>query len=245
MTGPCGLCVAGNGALPAKGSFEQDAVTSLLALPMASAEYYVVHGKHDDPQAKHDALAGWVSEFESAHDGRSPSIYLGGMCSDLSPLELLAHMPAYLARSERLLVLAGPALPEQLWCAMECYAWVALGGCIENIEVVIVASTPASVRAVVSAFDAFHVMYSLSNDDTDTRRRLMAAIELAGIAHFNATLRQLMPRVQAAADRLTTLLSSSTSSVLLTGVQAALSPGSSVHSPGSSVHRPGGAFSHC
>jgi hypothetical protein len=30
---------------------------------------------------------------------------------------------------------------------------------------------------------------------------MMAAIELAGIAHFNASLRELMPRVQAAADR--------------------------------------------
>jgi hypothetical protein len=110
-----------------------------------------VHGKHDDPQAKLDALSGWVSEFESAHDGRSPSIYLGGVCADLSPVELLEHMPAYLARSERLLILAGPALPEQLWCAMECYAWVALGGSVEDVDVAIVApSDAANVRAIIN-----------------------------------------------------------------------------------------------
>jgi hypothetical protein len=80
-------------------------------------------------------------------------------------VQLLEHMPAYLARSERLLILAGPELPEQLWCAMEVYTWCALGGCIEDVEVVIVALAPTHVGAIVSAFDAFHVMYSALADE--------------------------------------------------------------------------------
>ncbi|KAJ1632620.1 hypothetical protein T492DRAFT_21327 [Pavlovales sp. CCMP2436] len=169
--------------------------------PMASAEYYVVHGRYDDPQAKLDALASWVSNIESAHGGRSPSIYIGGVYAGISPVELLEHMPVYIARSKRLLILAGPGLPAQLWCAMECYTWFALGGRIEDVEVAIVASDAANAGAAVSAFDAFHVMYSLSGGESCTRRRLMAAVELAGIRRFNGTLRKLMPRVKDAADR--------------------------------------------
>ncbi|KAJ1627227.1 hypothetical protein T492DRAFT_877045 [Pavlovales sp. CCMP2436] len=176
----------------ANGGAEQDAATGLP--PMASAEYYVVHGRHDNPQAKLDALAGWVSEFERAHDGRSPSIFIGGVCAGISPVEQLEHMPVYVARSKRLLILAGPELPAQLWCAMECYTWFALGGCIEKVEVAIVGADAENIGAVVSAFDAFHVMYSLSDGDTAARGRLMAATELAGIIQFNATLRELVPR---------------------------------------------------
>ncbi|KAJ1636912.1 hypothetical protein T492DRAFT_956006 [Pavlovales sp. CCMP2436] len=182
------------------GSAEPDAATSLQ--PMASAEYYVVHGRYDDLQAKLDALAIWVTEFECAHDGRSPSIFISGVCAGISPVEQLEHMPICVARSKRLLILAGPGLPAQLWCAMECYTWFALGGCIENVEVAIVVTDAGSIGSVVSAFDAFHVMYSLSDGDTAAQRQLMAAIELAGIAQFNGTLRELMPRVKAAADRL-------------------------------------------
>jgi len=181
------------------GGAKPDATTS--PPPMASAEYYVVHGRYDDPQTKLDTLAGWVSEFERAHDGRSPSLFIGGVCADLSPVELLEHMPVYIARSKRLLILAGPELPAQLWCAMECYTWFALGGRIEDVEVAIVASDAANAGAAVSAFDAFHVMYSLSGGESCTRRRLMAAVELAGIRRFNGTLRKLMPRVKDAADR--------------------------------------------
>jgi len=179
---------------------ELDAATS--PPPMASAECYVVQGKYDDPQAKLDALASWACEFEHAHNGRSPSICIGGMSDILSPVELLEHMPVYIARSNRLLILAGPELPAQLWCAMECYTWFALGGRIEDVEVAIVGADAGNISTVVSAFDAFHVMYSLSDGDSAARRRLMAATELAGIAAFNMTLRRLVPRVKEAADRL-------------------------------------------
>ncbi|KAJ1636927.1 hypothetical protein T492DRAFT_860811 [Pavlovales sp. CCMP2436] len=184
-------------------SAEPDAATS--PLPLASAKYYVVHDRYDDPQAKLDALAGWVSEFERAHGGL-PSLFIGGVRAGISPVELLEHMPVYIARSERLLILAGPELPAQHWCAMECYTWFALGGRIEDVEVAIVASDAATAGAFVSAFDAFHVMYSLLDGDTSARQRFMAAIELVGVARFNWTLRRLVPRVKEAADRLSAQL---------------------------------------
>jgi len=173
--------------------------------PLACAEYYVVHGRHDDPQAKLNALAGWVSNFERMH-GRTPSLYIGCVRVGISPVELLEHMPVYIARSEQLLILAGPELPAQHWCAMECYTWFALGGRIEDVEVAIVASDAATAGAFVSAFDAFHVMYSLLDGDTSARQRFMAAIELVGVARFNWTLRRLVPRVKEAADRLSAQL---------------------------------------
>ncbi|KAJ1636960.1 hypothetical protein T492DRAFT_956313 [Pavlovales sp. CCMP2436] len=191
---------AGGHAMPA----EQYAATSLPS--MASADYYVVHGRNDDPQTKLDTLAGWVSEFQRAH-GRSPSLFISGVCANLTPVELLEHMPVYIARSKKLLILAGPELPAQLWCAVECYTWFALGGRIEDVEVAIVGADAANIGAVVSAFDAFHVMYSLAGEETCTRRRLMATIEFAGITLFNGTLRELTLRVKEAADRLISRLS--------------------------------------
>ena len=184
------------------------ATTATTAIHPPSADVYVVHSAADDAQARLDALALWAEAFERAH-GRAPAVWLGSASADLSLVatELLEHMPVYMARCRRLLVLAGARTPDLISSAVEVYAWFALGGRIEEVEVAIVApdgrgdaGSNAGLGAVVSAFDAFHAMYSLADDDTEVARRLMAAIELAGVAQLNGVLRELLPLVMAAAE---------------------------------------------
>lgn len=166
-----------------------------------TADCYVVYSPSASAAANLAALTLWVANFEREHR-RSPSVWIDVLCADVSltSIELLEHMPVYLARSKRLLLLASAKLTERLWSAMECWTWFVLGRQIESIDVVIVRLPGVEVRHAISAFDSFHVMWSLSSEGPAVRRRLEHAVELASVQHFNAKLRELTPLVQRAAE---------------------------------------------
>lgn len=128
---------------------------------------------------------------------------LQALCADpsLTDVQLLEHLPVYLARSHRLLVLAGPTLPSRLHCALECYAWRAIGGRPQDVDISLTASTPDERADVVSSIDAFHVMWTRGGSNSEVLERIVRTIELASIDLFNNGLRDLLPRVVAQVER--------------------------------------------
>ena len=82
------------------------------------ADAYVVHSFDDNAKDRAVALCTWAAAFEARHQ-RPPTVWLNQLCADmsLSTVQLLAHLPVYQAKCHRLLLLAGPTLPERLWCA--------------------------------------------------------------------------------------------------------------------------------
>lgn len=179
---------------------------------LLAADCYVVHSPADNAGDKLEALIAWVGWFETEH-GRPPRVWLSSLCVDpsLSRLELLEHMPVYLARSKQLLLLAGSHGVTHLWGAMECYVFRALGGHVDDIDVSIVGAPPvprslddgnaARVYAgsVVSAFDTFHAMLTSADEEIEVRSRLQYAIELVTVNNFNIVVREIMPRARASA----------------------------------------------
>lgn len=181
-----------------------------------AADCYVVYSPTDDASEKLHALCMWVARFETER-GRPPRVWLSSLCNDpsLSRVELLEHMPTYIGRSERLLVLASSQGITHLWNAIECYVFLALGRRVEQIDVSVVAGQPqtdmsdasrrtladaasnAHASSVVSALDTFHAMLtSMHDEDPEVCSRLLHAVDLVGVAHFNAVVRKTASRVR-------------------------------------------------
>lgn len=175
------------------------------------ADFFVAHALGNDvdrPDVKAEALRAWALDF-LACEGRHPAVWLDALSSDplLSPSEQLAHMPVYMARCSRLLLLCGPSIADSLRTVAQLYAWRASGGLMSKVECVLVAPramAPAErqVRwqATVAAFDAFHVLYATPGGAAPEEvERIVHAVELATVSHFNETIRSFMVPVQQAA----------------------------------------------
>ena len=90
---------------------------------------FVSHSWHDDPDSQFAAFSAWMARFQAEHDGRTPSCWYDRACIDYSNTGLsIACLPCYLAGCKELVVLAGPTFMRRLWCIMELFSFVQMGG---------------------------------------------------------------------------------------------------------------------
>mmetsp|Transcript_27137 Transcript_27137/g.66925 ORF Transcript_27137/g.66925 Transcript_27137/m.66925 type:complete len:345 (-) Transcript_27137:147-1181(-) len=107
--------------------------TELLASASRPASFgevdaFISHSWSDDPGAKWDALQTWRSEFVAQYR-REPIVWLDRLCIDQTAItESLPLLPVYLAGCNSLLVLAGPTYMQRLWCWVEIFVWLEIGG---------------------------------------------------------------------------------------------------------------------
>jgi len=89
---------------------------------------FISHSWLDDPRAKWDALQTWRSDFVAQYR-REPIVWLDRLCIDQTAItESLPLLPVYLAGCNSLLVLAGPTYMQRLWCWVEIFVWLEIGG---------------------------------------------------------------------------------------------------------------------
>jgi hypothetical protein len=164
------------------------------------ADFYVVHSWHDSMDAKVAALQDWAQRWDMRH-GRRPMVWMDVLTADpsLRSYENLQHMPAYLAKSKHLLILAGPTLADRLWAMMELYTWGIVGGTLDNVHVLSIAADDAERQKVIASFDSFAVMYARANREED-KLRLVHAVELAVVSRFNEVVRSYLPLIRQALD---------------------------------------------
>jgi hypothetical protein len=119
-----------------------------------------------------------------------------------------ARPAALLPRAlERLLLLASPKTPLSLNAVVACHVWRALGGQTSEVDVVLVGGAATSEQTV-AAFDTFHVMHALADDDDEGSEReratiaarLRACVRLATVRTINLAVRDLLPVVHRALD---------------------------------------------
>jgi hypothetical protein len=119
-----------------------------------------------------------------------------------------ARPAALLPRAlERLLLLASPKTPLSLNAVVACHVWRALGGQTSEVDVVLVGGAATSEQTV-AAFDTFHVMHALADDDDEgsereratIAERLRACVRLATVRTINLAVRDLLPVVHRALD---------------------------------------------
>ena len=88
--------------------------------------------------------------------------------------ESLKCLPVFLSGCQQLLLLVGPTYTSRLWCVMELFVWVRMGGEREAMEVMLLdQSAAADYASHLSRFDAGKAKCFLDGD----KQRLWAVIE--------------------------------------------------------------------
>ncbi|KAG8459913.1 hypothetical protein KFE25_010962 [Diacronema lutheri] len=111
----------------------------------------------------------------------------------------LEHVVLRVARSSRLLVLAGPSVFERLWCVVECYVWLATGGSVEQIALLPTTNDAADDANLLAAADTFHVLFCDAAVEVH-KRRLSLVVQIATVMRINSIMRSLLDPLHAALD---------------------------------------------
>ena len=94
-------------------------------------------------------------------------------CIDQHDIERsLASLPVFLSGCEQLLILAGETYASRLWCVMELFVFVRMGGTRDEMHVKLLGET-AKLATRLTKFDAGKARCFLDDD----RQRLWAVIE--------------------------------------------------------------------
>lgn len=102
---------------------------------IGQADVFLSHSWHDPAGVKWSALRRWAQDFY-ATNGETPSIWLDKACIDQQNIDAsLSCLPVYVAACKKLLVLAGPTYSFRLWCIMEIFTFLQMGGEMRNIEI--------------------------------------------------------------------------------------------------------------
>mmetsp|Transcript_27135 Transcript_27135/g.66916 ORF Transcript_27135/g.66916 Transcript_27135/m.66916 type:complete len:343 (-) Transcript_27135:34-1062(-) len=167
--------------------------TELLASASRPASFgevdaFISHSWSDDPGAKWDALQTWRSEFVAQYR-REPIVWLDRLCIDQTAItESLPLLPVYLAGCNSLLVLAGPTYMQRLWCWVEIFVWLEIGG--EARDTVIL---PLANFSLGDEIDVRRATCYLP-EDTDRLLSTVDASTLHGVEAFNGRVRALFVR---------------------------------------------------
>jgi len=102
---------------------------------LGQVDAFVSHSWSDDPHLKWQSLQIWREEFKRVR-GREPKLWIDKYCIDQENIsDSLACLPVYLAACSWLLVLCGKTYLSRLWCVVEIFVFVEMGGTLENLHV--------------------------------------------------------------------------------------------------------------
>ena len=143
---------------------------------LGECDAFISHSWHDSGSQKWSALSVWAADFEKEHQ-RLPRIWLDKACIDQQNIEeSLAALPLYLAGCNRLVVVAGPTYQDRLWCVLEVFTFLRMGGTLDRIDVLPVGKgTRAQIEDRFNTFDAQNAQCFVQAD----RQRLLGVIEAA------------------------------------------------------------------
>jgi hypothetical protein len=165
-------------AQPTKELFEKTEKANLHEV-----DAFISHSWSDDGDAKYVRMKEWAA-------GRDVSIWLDKACLDQRDITTsLAGLPVFLAGCKQLLVLAGPTYASRLWCVMEIFVFVRMGGNTKQDMVVRLLSGTDNFQKLLN-FDAGTALCFDLND----RERLWAVIETAfgTFDPFNKIVRDML-----------------------------------------------------
>jgi hypothetical protein len=126
----------------------------------------------DDNVAKHEAPMAWAAAFRRVHR-REPLVFLDRYCIDPSDISrALVCLPVLVAGCRRCVVLRGPTLLSRLWCLVEIFTFLAMGGSGANVDVVPFGNAPDIRDAQTTERDVsqLDVQYRRGDGRFDARR---------------------------------------------------------------------------
>lgn len=159
------------------------------ALPAQFGEVdaFLSHSWSDPADAKWTALAAWANAFIGKHQ-RSPVLWLDKACLNQSEIATsLACLPIFLAGCKQLLIIAGPTYVTRIWCILEIFTFLKMGGSPDRVTVEVISSNSEiglSREGVWSQMlEQFDVQQATCYHVND-RRKLLTAIE-SGFGSFD------------------------------------------------------------
>lgn len=174
---------------------------SALARPCAlgRCDAFLSHSWHDDAQAKWKALQTWRQTFVAQH-GREPAVWFDKCCIDQSRIEVdLRCLPVFLTGCRRLVLFCGPSYLSRLWCILELFTYVHMGGRVEDIELVPVVREGHETedsQAINDAFATFDATACQCKCPEDKERLLTIIRTAYGCMYeFNAAIRAIATNV--------------------------------------------------
>ena len=166
-----------------------------LKADLGGCDGFFSHSWRDDGVKKFAKLTEWSRQFEG-QKYRLPNIWLDKACIDQTRIdESLAALPIFLQGCVELLVVTGPTYFSRLWCVMELYTFLHVGGRAKDVLLMDIdddkeGSQEERLRAAIARFDAGKAQCFLPND----RERLLGVIEAGygDLGAFNVEVRRLL-----------------------------------------------------
>ncbi|EOD10648.1 hypothetical protein EMIHUDRAFT_465198 [Emiliania huxleyi CCMP1516] len=111
---------------------------------LGGVDAFISHSWGDDAEAKYRAIEQWSQAFAQAH-GRTPLLWLDKACVDQRDIERsLRGLPIFIGGCNHFVVLAGSTYLQRLWCVLEIFCFLSLGGTVSRISVLHLADKGAS-----------------------------------------------------------------------------------------------------
>ena len=129
-------------------------------------------------------LAEWRECFKAKHNGREPRLWINKYCIDQQDIAAsLACLPVCLAGCSKLVILCGETYLSRLWCVLEIYVFLEMGGSLANLEVYLLGdgNGKGDLRNTILQFDARDAK---SSSDEETLR-LQQVLAIAGYEQIN------------------------------------------------------------
>ena len=166
---------------------------------LGQVDAFVSHSWHDSGEPKFAALMDWANGFESRR-GRAPRVWLDKACIQQTAIEeSLRMLPIFLPGCRTLLILAGRTYTSRLWCVLECFVFLKMGGEPERIQVY--PFSEESDKSVQEVANSAVVVHRLERFDArratcfkeDERQHLLSVIRagFGSLDEFNSTMRGL------------------------------------------------------
>jgi len=211
----CAVRLSNLSEIDVRDSLPNHALFRRLARPahFSQVDAFLSHSWSDDPGAKWSAICEWRHEFRLAH-GREPIVWLDKCCLNQECIaDHLACLPVFLAGCNSLVLFVGKTYLHRLWCVIEIFVFLEMGGSVSNIELVLLGGfEPAEEEdesghnsASEANFDEVELLLNIAQFDAREARcalqadsdLLLSTIEqgFGGFNAFNDALRAVFGRL--------------------------------------------------
>jgi len=110
-----------------------------VPMQLGQCDAFISHSWSDSGDLKFAALNRWAVRF-SVKFGSTAHVWLDKACikqgTESSISEQLACLPIFLAGCKEVLVLAGPTFTKRLWCVIELFTFLKMGGSMDRLNVI-------------------------------------------------------------------------------------------------------------
>mmetsp|Transcript_17137 Transcript_17137/g.52988 ORF Transcript_17137/g.52988 Transcript_17137/m.52988 type:complete len:544 (+) Transcript_17137:92-1723(+) len=169
---------------------------------LGDVDAFLSHSWHDPPGPKHAALDTTRDRLAKEAGLRAPeveglrlSLWFDMFCIDQTDVDQdLALLPIYMASCRRLVIYCGPTYLSRLWCIVELFVFLSMGGKPSQVSIHLLDGTP-SLTTIAATFDARHAE-CFKEEDKD---RMLSFIERSSgsVEVFNDKVRAMFAQVEA------------------------------------------------